>query len=864
MSLTSESLTSEQTHATALETACFHCGLPVPSDVHCAVVIEGQRQAMCCQGCEAVAEAIVAAGLTDFYRHRTAPSRRLEDLIPEPLRGLELYDRPDLQRGFVRADGEHVREAELILEGIVCAACVWLNERHVNALPGVLEFRVNYSTHRAWLRWDQRQVKLSQVLEAITAIGYVAHPFDPNRQEALQKRERAVALRRLAVAGLGMMQVMMLAVGLYVGEYQDMEIWVRDFLRWICLILTIPVVIYSAQPFFSAAWRGLRRRQLGMDVPISLAILAAFLASIWHTWQGNGEVYYDSVTMFIFFLLTGRFLEMTARHRAGRISEALVRMLPATATRLDAAGVEQVVPVAELVPGDRVLVRPGETIPADGQVEEGASSVDESLLTGESLPLSRQRGDALIGGALNMESPLLMQVEKVGAETVLSAIIRLLDRAQSEKPQLALLADHIAARFVTALLLVATIVWLIWWSLSDFDTAFRITLSVLVVTCPCALSLATPTAIVAATGALTRLGVLTTRGHALETLAQTTVMIFDKTGTLTYGRPQVVTVEPKSGLDAQYCLALAAALERGSEHPVGRALAEAVEMAIPTAIDQRNSPGDGVEGWIEGQRYRVGRPSFVAALSGVEIAEYSDDRDIASVTVQSPPLAKGGEGGFESRRSYEIPPGPPFSKGGGERLPASSWVALGDETGLLAWFQLTDTLRPGAQTAVAELKARGLRILLLSGDQPETVAYIAREVGITEAAGGLLPQDKLERLRALQAEGAVVAMVGDGINDTPVLAAAQVSLAMGNGTQLAHATADMILLSERLEHLARSVDTARRTLIIMRENFAWAIGYNLIALPLAAGGWLTPWMSALGMSFSSLLVVVNALRLRQS
>ena len=822
MSLIPESFTPGQAHTAELEITCFHCGLPVPSGVHYAVVIQGQRQAMCCQGCEAVAEAIVAAGLTDFYRHRTAPSRRLEDLIPESLRGLELYDRPDLQRGFVRADGEHIREAELILEGIVCAACVWLNERHVNALPGVLEFRVNYSTHRARLRWDQRQLKLSQILEAIATIGYVAHPFDPDRQEALQKRERAVALRRLAVAGLGGMQVMMLAVGLYVGEYQGMEIWVRDFLRWICLILTIPVVAYSAQPFFSAAWRGLRRRQLGMDVPVSLAILAAFLASIWHTWQGNGEVYYDSVTMFVFFLLTGRFLEMTARHRAGRISEALVRMLPATATRLDAAGGEQIVPVAELVPGDRVLVRPGETIPADGQVEEGVSSVDESLLTGESLPLARQRGDALIGGALNMESPLLMRVEKVGAETALSAIIRLLDRAQSEKPQLALLADRIAAWFVTVLLLVAASVWLIWWSLSDFDTAFRITLSVLVVSCPCALSLATPTAIVAATGALTRLGVLTTRGHALETLARATVMIFDKTGTLTYGRPQVVAVEPTGGLAASYCLALAAALERGSEHPVGRALAEAAEIAVPTAIDQRNNPGDGVEGWIGGQRYRVGRPSFVAALSGVAITEHAD--------VDT----------------------------------ANSWIALGDETGLLAWFQLSDTLRPGAKAAVADLRTRGLRILLFSGDRPETVAYIAREVGITEAAGGLLPQDKLERLRALQAEGAVVAMVGDGINDTPVLAAAQVSLAMGNGTQLAHATADMILLSERLEHLARSVDTARRTLIIMRENFAWAIGYNLIALPLAASGWLTPWMSALGMSFSSLLVVVNALRLRQS
>ncbi len=802
-------------------TECFHCGLPIPSGTHYTAVIEGQCQPMCCHGCQAVAEAIVAAGLTEFYRHRTAPSRRAEDLIPEPLRGLALFDRPDLQKSFVRVESEHVREAALILEGIVCAACVWLNEHHVGHLPGVLEFRVNYSTHRARLRWDERRIKLSDILAAIAAIGYIAHPFDPNRQEALQKRERSVALRRLAVAGLGSMQVMMLAVGLYVGDYQGMEDWIREFLRWICLILTVPVVTYSAQSFYSAAWSDLRRQQLGMDVPVSLAVLAAFAASLWYTWQGGGEVYYDSVTMFVFFLLTGRFLEMTARHRAAQISEALVRMLPATATRLNLADQEEIVPIAELVPGDRVLVRPGQTIPADGRIIEGASSVDESLLTGESLPLPRQLGEALIGGAVNVDSPLVMRVEKVGADTVLSAISRLLDRAQSEKPRLALLADRIAGWFVAALLAVAAAVLAAWWSLSDFDTAFRVTLSVLVVTCPCALSLATPTAIVAATGALTRLGVLTTRGHALETLARATHVIFDKTGTLTFGRPQVVAVETVGGMEVRHGLALAAALERGSEHPVGRALAEAADEMVPAATDVHNSPGSGIEGWIESRRYRVGRPEFVAALNQSAVAGRAD---------------------LDA---------------------ASTWVALGDETGLLAWFQLTDTLRPGAAVTVAALLVRGLAVELLSGDRPEAVAHIAREAGITTAAGGMSPQDKLERLRELQRQGAVVAMVGDGVNDAPVLAAAQVSMAMGSGTQLAHATADMVLLSEKLEHLVGGVDMARRTLTIMRENFAWALGYNLVALPLAAGGWLTPWMSAIGMSFSSLLVVVNALRLRR-
>lgn len=785
-------------------------------------MLNGTRHPMCCHGCAAVAEAIIAAGLSDFYQHRTALSRRAEDLIPQQLHGLELYDRTDLQKSFVRTESATVREAALIMEGIVCAACIWLSERHINALPGVLEFRVNYSTHRATLRWDVEQIKLSAILSAMAAIGYIAHPFDPDRQEALQKEERAVALRRLAVAGLFSMQVMMLAVGLYVGEVQGMEAWIWDFLRWICLILTIPVIAYSSQPFYIAAWRDLRNRQLGMDVPVSLALIAAFAASVWHTWVGSGEVYYDSVTMFAFFLLTGRFLEMTARHKAGQVSEALVRMLPATATRLNALGMEEIIPIAEVALGDRVLVRPGETIPADGCIAEGTSNVDESLLTGESRPLLKTVGDTVIGGSLNVDSPLLMRIEKVGVDTTLSAIMRLLDRAQSEKPRLALLADQIAGYFVAVLLVVALVVFATWWSISDFNTALRITLAVLVVTCPCALSLATPTALVAATSTLTRIGLLTTRGHALETLARANHVVFDKTGTLTYGRPQVLAVHALRDLETRTCLALAAALERGSEHPVGRALVEAATAPLPSANAVQNTPGSGVEGWINGQCYRVGEAQFVAAL---------------------------GAGAYRAE--------PPADA-------SSTWVALGDEQGLLAWFQLSDALRPDAQAAVCALQQRGLTVELLSGDRSAAVAHIAAQVGISEARGGMSPQDKLQRLQTLQQQGTTVAMVGDGVNDAPVLAAAQVSLAMGSGTQLAHASADMILLSEKLEHLAQGVDLARRTLTIMRENFAWAIGYNLIALPLAAGGWLTPWMSALGMSFSSLLVVVNALRLRQS
>jgi Cu2+-exporting ATPase len=796
---------------------CFHCGLPVPADFDYRVEILGAERAMCCHGCQAVAQAIVAGGLQRFYEHRTTVSQRPEDLVPEQLRRLDLYDQPRLQEGFVEIDERHLKTASLILEGITCAACVWLSERHVRTLPGVAEFSVNYSTHRARVRWDDSRVRLSDILKAVAAIGYVAHPYDPGRQDKVYRQERQRALRRLAVAGLCSMQVMMLGWSLYAMDYDSSDVEdMRTFLRWVSALLTVPVVVYSSQAFFASAWRELRQGRLGMDVPVSLAILLAFVASLWATATNGPDVYYDSVTMFAFFLLTGRYLEMGARHGAGQAAEALVRLLPATATRLR-DGAEELVAVAELVPGDRVLVRPGETVPADGEVIAGRSSVDESLLTGESLPRPRAEGDALVGGSTNVESPLEMRVEKVGDDTVVSAIVRLLDRAQAEKPRVALLADRVAGWFVVALLVIAAVVAVGWWQ-TDPTKAFYVTLSLLVVTCPCALSLATPVAVVAATGSLTRLGLLTTRGHALETLASATHVVLDKTGTLTRGELRLHGVHPLGEITRERALEVAAALERRSEHPVGRVLVAAGGTGL-AAVDVVATPGEGVEGVVEGVRYRVGKPEFVAALSGRAVLPAEDV--------------------------------------------AATRVLLGDERGPLAALTLRDELRPDAKATLQRLRWLGLEVELLSGDAEGAVAHVARELEVREWRAGVSPAQKLERVRALQAAGAVVAMVGDGVNDAPVLAGANVSVAMGSGTQLAHASADMVILSERLANLASGVVAARKTRRIIRENLLWALLYNAVAVPLAAAGWVTPWMASIGMSASSLIVVLNALRLRR-
>ena len=796
---------------------CFHCGEAVPSGAAYPILFDGQTQPACCRGCQAVAQTIIDSGNADYYRLRTDLPKTPEDALAE-LNKLALYDLPEVQQSFVKRDGD-IREASLILEGIVCAACIWLNERHLRQLPGVIAAEINFSTHRARVRWDNGLVQLSQILQAVQEIGYLAHPFDTSRQEELFRKERNTAIRRLAIAGLGMMQVMMYAIPVYLAGEGGMSRDIQALLEFASMLLTTPVVFYSAWPFFQGAWRDLKLRRAGMDVPVALGVGAAYAASIYAAFSGKGEVYFDSVTMFVFFLLTGRFLEMNARKKSAEAAESLIKLIPAAARRLSgwpASREEEMVAAAKLAPGDHVLIGPGESFPADGSVVEGTSSVDESLLTGESRPLEKQADSAVIGGTLNLASPLIVRVDKVGADTVLSGIVRLLDRALAEKPRLALAADRVASWFVLAILIIAVGVAAVWYVV-DPERAFWITVSVLVVTCPCALALATPAALTAALGRLTRLGLLSTRGHALETLARASDFVFDKTGTLTTGEFRLRQLQVMQG-EQEEALALAATLEQGATHPVAAALREAAANAPQGSVahvvrDLHNVPGKGVEGWVDGRLYRLGTPEFVG----------------------HPPQA--------------------------DFMPGLTVIGLADDAGPRAWFGLGDELRPHARALVQTLQAMDLRLHLYSGDRPENVAALADQLGIGDARGGMLPEDKLAAVQALQAAGAVVAMTGDGVNDAPVLAQAQVSVAIDQGAEAAQAAADMVLLSSELLCLADGVRIARKAQQIIRQNLAWAALYNLAAIPAAAFGYITPWMAGIGMSLSSLLVVLNALRL---
>lgn len=800
-------------------TSCFHCGQPVPTGQPMLVKIGGESREMCCPGCQSVAEAIVANGLEDYYRYRTAMPGTAQDLVPEALRKLALYDHPDIQKSFVIEGGEHIKEAVLILEGIACAACIWLNERHLQQLPGVKSVQMNYANHRARVMWDEREIALSKILAEIQLLGYDAHPYSAASSEELRRETRRKDLKRLAIAGLSAAQVMMLAVGLYAGDAFGMEQSVRHILEYVSLFLTLPVVLYAAVPFYRAAWSAITTRRLNMDVPVSIAILAAFAGSAWVTVSGGGVVYYDAVTMFAFFLLASRYLERGAKERSVEAAENLLKLAPAMATRV-ADGEHTSVAVLELNAGDIILAKPGEAVAADGVVVEGESGVDEALLTGESRPVPKQTGESVIAGSINLDGPLLIRVTGVGENTVLAGIVRMLDRAQAEKPRIAQLADRVAAYFTGGLLIFTVVVALVWLSI-DPSHLFPIVLAVLVVTCPCALSIAAPAAMAAAGSHLLGRGVLLTRGHALETLAQVTHVVFDKTGTLTFGKPVLTKVIPLGEISAEECLRIAASLEQASEHPLAAPFLKAVEAKDLFAVESaRNVPGKGVTGSIDGRRFSLGNQSFAVNPPSLT------DLDATDVT----------EG--------------------------ATWVWLANETETLAAFALSDELRPDAHALIDQLRKEGLKVSILSGDAESTVRNFAARLGIDSYGAGLRPEDKLEQLKKFQAQGDIVAMVGDGVNDAPVLAGAQVSLAMGEGTQVAQASSDIVLLTGQLTEIAHARETSRATMAVVRQNFAWSAGYNVLALPFAAMGFVPPWLASIGMSTSSLVVVLNALRLR--
>lgn len=806
---------------TRADARCFHCGEPVPAGTDLPVEIEGVNQPMCCLGCQAAAKLIVGAGLAEFYRHRTSVSPRVEEMPAAVRERLAAFDHPAVRRQFTRQRADGAAECSLMLEKVACPACLWLIERYLAQQPGVMEVGVNYSTRRARIVHGA-EVEVSSLIRGIEQLGYDAQPYDPQRQQLGSDRERRTLLRRLGVALVLGMQVMMVATAFYFDQgYIAADH--RQFLNAINLLLTTPVVFYSGMGFLQSAWRGLRGGTLNMDLSVSLGILLAYLGSAWNTWADRGTTYFDAVVMFVTFLLAARYLEFMARARATETVERMGRRLPLLARRINPAaegGAEMAAP-AELRPGDRVLIRAGEEVPADGVVAEGVSTVNEALLTGESAPVRKQEGDPLLGGSINVDNPLQMTVTRVGEKTLLAGIVEALERALGERPRLTALADRIAGWFVGAVLVVASVTAIAGIA-AHTEHWFANVLAVLVITCPCALSLAAPAALTCAINALMSRGVLVVRSAAIETAARVTHVVFDKTGTLTRGAPRLAHTELLGSRGEAECLALAAALEWHSEHPIALAFRQAVGgLRVPAATGVINEPGAGIHGEIGGRRWFLGSPQFIAAHTG-----------------QQPPAA-------------------------GSAGPVGTTVMLADEEGPVAVFTLLDEVRPEAAAVVRALRDRGLRVTLLTGDQQLVSAAVAEAIGIGDWRAGMNPQAKLQAVRELQGGGAVVMMVGDGVNDAPVLAGAQVSIAMGSGAALAHSSADMVLLRGDLRGVLEAVEHARKSRRIIRGNLWWALFYNVVGLPAAVLGLVNPLIAAAGMSVSSLFVLGNALRLRR-
>ena len=887
--------------------ACRHCGAPL-GDRPLAVRVAGGEIRVCGEPCRTAALTIAGAGLDAWYTLRTHDDAAgAAHADPRFRAELDSWRVPEVEATQLRATSAAGNaEVTLTVEGMRCAGCAWLVEGLLTKARGVRRASVDFPLRRAEVRFDPRLTRLAALLEVLARAGYRAAPYSAHAEEAAIETERRARIRGLGLAAIFGMQVMLLSIALYASEhYGGMDPGFEQLFRWLAMLLTVPVLAWPGREFFTGAAAALRARRLTMDVPVALGLAVAFLGSAFATVTGEGEIWFDSVVMFVTLLGGARYLELVARRRSTATIRALARSAPLVATRVrraedeDARGeaLGERVPAAALRPGDRARVRPGEIVPADGFIRTGDSIFDESLLTGEADPVARSVGGRILAGSVNGSGTVEIEVTASGDDTVLGGVLRRAEAAARERPAVARLADRVAAWFIGGVLVLAALVAAAWF-LHDPSRTVAVVVSVLVATCPCALSLATPAAMTAALGALARAGLVATRANAIERLALATHCLADKTGTLSEGRFRLVTTSKLGSVPKWRCLAIAAALERYATHPVAAAIGAAA-AEVGTQGDD-DAPGDdrarggsgaartgagrvlygsrsgrmdvdgaradtgGVTGRIDGIRHAIGNPRFVAGALGHSPAG-SDGGAI------------GNENGVAVARdatpAERTPPPAELARAaagsttlGGDASGDSAEhdgtrVLLASEGGFLASFVLADSLRPGAKALVEGLRARGIETTIASGDSAPPVERAGRALGVARRLAGLSPADKLAEAARLAADGERVLMLGDGVNDTPALAGAHASVAMGRGAAAAASRADAVILGDDPRTLLSGIDIARRSRRIVKQNLAWALAYNLVALPLAAAGAVPPWAAAVGMSLSSLAVVANALRL---
>ena len=743
------------------------------------------------------------------------------DVLDDPVEQQDFTTFPD-------ADDPAGAESVLMVQGMYCAACADTVESALQGLPGVQSALVHAATRRLTVRWDTSLTRMSHLARVVGETGYRLLPMAQALSVSERLLETRQALWRLFVAGFCAMQVMMYAWPAYVTQPGDIPDDITQLLRFASWVLSLPVVFFASGPFFRSAWLDLKRGRVGMDTPVTVGILVTFLVSSAATFDPTGpwgeEVWFDSLTMFVFFLLGGRYLEHKARDRTAGALDSLMNRLPQTCDQQAADGGFQTVSVRRLQVGDTVRVQAGQAFPGDGVVQSERATVDEALLTGESHPVTRLRGDAVVAGSYNLGGPVLMCIQRLGRETRFAQIVALMEKASTEKPRLAVLADRIAAPFLVLVLLAAAVAFWYWWQI-DHTKALSVAVAVLIVTCPCALSLATPAAMLSSAGALARRGILVRRLQAFEALAGINAVVFDKTGTLTHDRLAVSSVAVRSCTSETEALALAGALALGSLHPVSRGIVQAAAEQgagtdAPALTSLQEQAGQGMQadrvggGWV-----KLGSAAF-CGLSA-EHADAADD------------VAQGG-----APRAH-----------------------LADECGWLASIYMKEGVRADAKDAVSALRALGVQTWLLSGDRSAAAKQVGAVVGVDHVIAGASPEQKLAEVIGLQGRGLRLAMVGDGLNDGPVLARADTSFALGHAAPLAQAQSDYVIQGGRVMDVVHTLNLARDTMRIVRQNLLWAAIYNAVCVPLALLGHMPPWLAGLGMAGSSLLVILNALRL---
>ncbi len=817
---------------------CYHCQQPIlaGTDIH-----DDAGHAYCCTACRAVATIISAHHLDQYYTVRDRPAPRPDTAYDHS--HWQAYDLPDIAAQYTYRDGEN-NEIHLYIDGLHCAACTWLISRALERAHGITHTHINLTTGRAEIRW--RDTPLSAILATIADLGYTPNLTTPDQEERRDHRRRNHDLLRLIVAGLGMMQVMMFATGLYTGAWLGIEREYEQLLRWISALTSAPVMLYAGYPFLKNTWLALKQRRLNMDVPIAIACAGAWLASLYHTILGHGEIYYDGVTMFIFFITISRTLEAHTRRRARHNQHHFARLLPDAVYQRAADGEYRLVPLPAIRVDDHIRVLPTHTIPVDGRIEAGISRVDESMLSGESTPQYKQTGDAVLAGSTNLASPLDIRVTQTGQKTTLAAIRRISARAEQHRSPQIDRNETLARHTILAVLILAAAGYLIWQWIAP-ARAFDIALAVLVATCPCALSLATPTVLTAALNHAHKHAILIKNSDTLDRLTRIKRILFDKTGTLTAGKYQLRAGETYGDADPHTLLAIAKSLETNSTHPVAWYFSRQETTTLPmTNISQHS--GKGVSGDWQNSRWHIGSAAYMQE-NGITTLETTDIKSL-------PPLVGGG---VAQRRRGEN------TATDTEENPIddanTTHVYLAENTTLRAHYRLSDPERPGLAATLTALAAR-YHLAIASGDRSANVARLATRYHITDYHGDLRPSDKLALLEAH--DPAHTLMIGDGINDAPVLARAAVSVAVGRANPLSQTHADIVFMKNGPDALSYLFDLATRTQRIIRQNLAWAAAYNLLILPLALCGYLTPWIAALGMSTSSLLVTANALRIQRT